>query len=162
MQYVRTRTDSIPDKCKEVIDELNILASNRDAALTPIYEAIKIQIHHEVAAGSAQAKEAWALPLNQVDRLFLLKAGGKNANPGEIKNRLHLTTPDGFVLTAEAYRQVLAERNLKLGLGDFYQEVDTGNFEKTQQKSRGLREKILQARIPSHLEEEITQLNDHS
>ncbi|MEJ2070142.1 MAG: PEP/pyruvate-binding domain-containing protein [Syntrophobacterales bacterium] len=156
MQYIRARSDAILDKCQEIIDELNVLGNNRYAALIPIYEDIKAKIQHEVASRSVQTREVIVLPLSQIDRRLLLEVGGKNANLGEIKNRLHLPTPEGFVLTAEAYRRVLAANRLDQRVAAFFQEVDTGNLEELTDKSRVIREQILQAEIPPRLQEEVS------
>jgi pyruvate,water dikinase len=160
MQYIRTKSGSILETCKEVVTALNVLSSNRYADLVPVYDDIKAHIQHEVQARSAQTKEAWVLPLSQVDRRFLLEVGGKNANLGEIKNHLQLPTPEGFVLTAEAYRQVLAENHLEPRLADFFQEVDPENLEELTQKSELMREQLLHANIPTRLIEEVTQHYD--
>jgi pyruvate, water dikinase len=157
MQYIRAKSNAILDKCKEIIDELNVLGDNRYSALIPIYEAIKAKIQHEIAEKSIRTSESVVLPLSQVDRRLLLEVGGKNANLGEIKNRLHLPTPDGFVLTAEAYRQVLAENNLTPRLAAFWEEVDPENLADLTEKSQLLREQLLQARIPSRLAAEVHQ-----
>lgn len=155
MQYIRARSDLILASCKEIIEELNSLGDNRYAALVPIYEGIKTHIQQELAGSSSQTRDSWTLPLSQVDRRLLTEVGGKNANLGEIKNHVHLPTPDGFVLTAEAYRQVLAENHLTQRLAAFFQEVDPENLEDLTEKSRLMREQILQARIPSQLSEEV-------
>lgn len=157
MQYIRSRSESILDKCEEIIEELNVLGNNRYAALIPIYEGIKAKIHHEITARSTPAREALVLPLSQVDRRLLLEVGGKNANLGEIKNRLHLSTPEGFVLTAAAYRLVLAENDLPRRLADFLAEVDPGDLEDLTEKSRQLQKELFQATIPSRLKEEVNQ-----
>ena len=46
-----------------------------------------------------------ALWLSEIDHSREPEVGGKAAALGEIKNRLSLPVPDGYVLTAEAYRQ---------------------------------------------------------
>jgi pyruvate, water dikinase len=155
MQYIRARTDLILARCKDIIDELNVLGNNRYAALHPIFEGIKTRIQQELAGSSSPASVSWTLPLSQVDRRLIAEVGGKNANLGEIKNSVHLPTPDGFVLTAEAYRQVLAENHLTQRLGAFFQEVDPGNLEDLTEKSRLMRDQILQARIPARLVDEV-------
>ncbi len=155
MQFIRSRSDAVLEKCKEIIAELNILGNNRYAALIPVYEAIETQIHQEIAGRAVRAAVPLVLPLSQVDRRLLLEVGGKNANLGEIKNRLQLPTPDGFVLTAEAYRQVLAENHLDHKLAAFFREVDPDRLDELTEKSRLMREEILQAPIPSRLEEEV-------
>ena len=155
MQYIRARSDAILDKCKEIIDELNILGNDRYAALIPVYDALKTKIQQEVFGKSSPQSASVVLPLTQIDRGLLWEVGGKNANLGEIKNRVPLPTPDGFVLTAEAYRQVLAENSLTSRVAAFLAEVTPGNLEEIAEKSRLIREQILQASIPHHLTEEV-------
>ena len=155
LQYIRARSEAVLDRCKEIIEELNVLANNRYAALWPIYESIKGKIQDEIAARAAPSLEALVLPLSRVDRRLLLMVGGKNANLGEIKNRLQLPTPDGFVLTAQAYRQVLAENDLTARLAALVAEVDPNDLEGLREKSQRAREEILAARIPGGLAEEV-------
>ena len=155
LRYIQVRSEAIIDKCKEIIDELNVLGNNRYTALIPIFEAIKTKIQAEIAGRSTPVREELVLPLSRVDRRLLLEVGGKNANLGEIRNRVQLPTPDGFVLTAGAYRQVLAENNLTPKLEAFWEELDPGDLGDLTEKSRLLREEILSARIPSRLAEEV-------
>jgi len=157
MQYIRTKSDLILEKCQEIINELNILGNGRYADLIPVYETIKTKVQNEVAGRVAQTTGSLAMPLSQVDRRHLGQVGGKNANLGEIKNRLQLPTPDGFVLTLEAYRLVLAENQLDQPLKIFLQEVDTANLELLTEKCRQIRERILQAEIPARLADEVNQ-----
>jgi pyruvate, water dikinase len=157
IQYIRARSDAILDTCKVIIDELNVLGNNRYAALLPIYDNIKARIHQELAGSAAPGRDVWTLPLSRVDRRLLAEVGGKNANLGEIKNRLQLPTPEGFVVTAAAYRQVLAENDLTERLEAFLQEVDPGDLADLTAKSRLMREQFLQAQIPSRLAEEVQQ-----
>ncbi|MGQ9687250.1 MAG: PEP/pyruvate-binding domain-containing protein [Desulfobaccales bacterium] len=158
MQYLRTRTTALLDICRVIIDELNLLGDNRYTALIPIYEGIKARIQEELTRGPATAvRGAWTLPLSQVNRRLLAQVGGKNANLGEIRNRVQLPTPDGFVITVEAYRQVLAENHLTQKLERFLKEVDPGDLAGLTEKSRLLREELLQARIPLRLAAEVNQ-----
>jgi pyruvate, water dikinase len=155
IQYIRAKSDAILDVCQVIIDELNVLGNNRYTTLIPIYEDIKARIHQELAESASPKRDAWTLPLSGVDRRLLAEVGGKNANLGEIKNLLQLPTPDGFVVTAEAYRQVLAENDLTERLEAFLQEVDPGDLADLTAKSRLMREQLLQAKIPPRLTEEV-------
>jgi len=156
-QFVRSQCNEILNKVKEIIDELNELGNDRYTELVPIYEYIKTLILKEIAGAPPQTPASLVLPLSQVDRRLLLEVGGKNANLGEIKNRLNLPTPDGFVLTAEAYHQVLAANNLTAAVSAFINELDSENLAEVEKESRLLREQILSAEIPGPLQEEVTQ-----
>ncbi len=154
-QFIRSKSEAILELCKKIIDELNALGDNRYTALIPVYERIKSRIMQELAEAPPPVRRAWTLPLSQVDRRLLAEVGGKNANLGEIRNRLQLPTPEGFVVTAEAYRQVLAENDLAPLLERMFGELDPENLADLTEKSRFLREKLGQARIPLRLSEEV-------
>ena len=95
------------------------------------------------------------LPLSQIDRRYLNQVGGKNANLGEMKNRLGLPTPDGFVITHEAYRLVMAENLLVEPIQTFFQELNPDNLDELAVHSEQIKEKIRRAEIPAKLREEI-------
>ena len=53
------------------------------------------------------------LPFSVLDKTFADQAGMKMASIGEIANRLNLRVPDGFVVTAKAFRLFLEKNDLK-------------------------------------------------
>ena len=152
MEYIRSRTEMIFQACQTLIEQLNALGDNRYAELVPVFANIKIRIEEEIQAGTASGEKIpLVLPLSQVDRRLLMAVGGKNANLGEIKNRLHLPTPDGFVLTIEAYHLVLAENGLAERVGQILEKVDVDDVAHLLGQSRRLRVLVLAAEIPSQL-----------
>ncbi len=152
MEYIRSRTEMILQACQTLIEQLNALGDNRYAELHPVFANIKIRIQDEIQAGTASgAKIPLVLPLSQVDRRLLMAVGGKNANLGEIKNRLSLPTPDGFVLTTEAYHLVLAENRLAERLGQILQKVEVDDVAQLLDLSQRLRDLVLAAQIPAAL-----------
>jgi pyruvate,water dikinase len=86
--------------------------------------------------------------------------GGKNASLGEMYRELTpqgIRVPNGFAVTAEAYRHLLKSS----GLGDRIQEMlrglDTRNLADLAERGRRLREAVLAAALPADLRQEITQ-----
>ncbi|MCA9488080.1 MAG: phosphoenolpyruvate synthase [Nanoarchaeota archaeon] len=81
-------------------------------------------------------------------------AGGKGANLSEIFN-LKVPVPDGFVVTAQAYDYFIK----KAGLYEKIKSInDSINYEDTQQldqKTKEIRNLIINSRLPEELEEEI-------
>ena len=152
MEYIRSRSEIIFHASQTLIEQLNALGDNRYAELHPVLENIKIRIQNEIQAGTTSGEKIpLVLPLSQVDRRLLMAVGGKNANLGEIKNRLRLPTPDGFVLTTEAYHLVLAENQLAERLGQILEKVEVNDVAQLLDQSRLLQELVLAAQIPSQL-----------
>jgi pyruvate,water dikinase len=157
MQYLRAGGDKIFRACETIIAELNALGDARYAELGPVYAGLKTRIQDEILAGTAGDQIPLVLPLSQVDRRLLMAVGGKNANLGEIKNRLNLPTPDGFVLTTAAYRLVLAENQLTHRLARLLETVDMSDVARLTDQSQRLRELVLAAPIPAPLAEAVQQ-----
>ncbi len=113
MQFIRSRSTAILNKVGIIVEELNILGDNRYEAINGIYEGLQAKISHEIAAAIPADIVPLVLPLSQIDRRYLHQVGGKNANLGEMKNRSgSARLPEGFVITNEAYRLVMAENLL--------------------------------------------------
>lgn len=155
LEYIRSRSTAILQKLQVIVQEINFLGDNRYIELMPIFENIEAKIREEIAGELPADIVPLVLPLDQVDRRFLPQVGAKNANLGDMKNRLHLPTPDGFVLTNEAYRLILAENLLNDKLAGLLQELNPDNLEQLTDKSRILKELILDCEIPGRLSEEV-------
>jgi len=157
MQYLRAGSDKIFRACETIVEELNALGDDRYAELRPVFAGLKARIQDEIQAGAAGEKIPLALPLSEVDRRLLMAVGGKNANLGEIKNRLGLPTPEGFVLTAAAYRLVLSENQLTQRLARLLETVDVNDMARLTDQSQRLRDLVLAATVPAPLAEAVEQ-----
>jgi pyruvate, water dikinase len=155
MQFIRSRSNAILSKVAIIVKELNILGENRYTAINEIYEALKEKVSHEIAASMPANSIPLVLPLSQIDRRFLHQVGGKNANLGEIKNRLGLPTPDGFVITSEAYRLLLTENLLSDRIRSFLENLTLENFDVLTVQCESIQAAIRLAVIPSKLQEEV-------
>jgi pyruvate,water dikinase len=84
--------------------------------------------------------------------------GGKNASLGEMFCELTpkgVQVPDGFAITAEAYRHFLREARLDERIRDILKGLDTRDVENLRSRGSRVRQAILAAELPSALEQEI-------
>lgn len=84
--------------------------------------------------------------------------GGKNASLGEMVRSLTsegIRVPDGFAITAEAYRHFIKTNELEGFIRDTITGLDTGNIQDLASRGRSIREAILKASLPNDLEQEI-------
>ena len=84
--------------------------------------------------------------------------GGKNASLGEMCRELAsqgVKVPDGFAVTAEAYRHFLREGRLDDRIRDILQGLDTGDMENLSQRGSQVRHAIMGAELPQDLVAEI-------
>jgi pyruvate,water dikinase len=85
--------------------------------------------------------------------------GGKNASLGEMFRELApegVKIPDGFAVTAEAYRYFLNEAGLDRTIRKILADLDTSDIANLRTRGSQVRHAILAAELPSDLEQDIT------
>jgi pyruvate, water dikinase len=84
--------------------------------------------------------------------------GGKNASLGEMYRELApkgIRVPNGFAITADAYRHFLTENKLNGTISDLLTGLDTRDLSQLAERGRRIREAILAASVPDELRREI-------
>ena len=85
--------------------------------------------------------------------------GGKNASLGEMVRELTpkgVKVPDGFAVTAEAYRHFLRAADLDRVIADILDGLDTRQVDALRRRGSQVRHAILAAEMPAELSGEIT------
>ena len=88
------------------------------------------------------------------------KVGGKNAALGEMYSNLvplGVNVPDGFAITAEAYRHFLLDAGLNAQIEEALKGLDTHNIKDLQRRGLKVRQIILKAELPKDLKESISE-----
>lgn len=125
-----------------------------------------------VVAASALADDAlrysvWPGGLMKYTRHFneiglgdVALVGGKNASLGEMYRHLQpkgIPVPEGFAITAEAYRYFLQQSNLVQRIGECLHTLDTQDTDQLRATGSKIRRWIESATLPTDLEQDIQQ-----
>ena len=89
--------------------------------------------------------------------------GGKNASLGEMYRELStegVKVPNGFAITAEAYRFFLREAQLDQKIRDLLHDLDTHEISNLRQRGRQVRQAMVSAALPQTLETAILEAYD--
>ncbi len=84
--------------------------------------------------------------------------GGKNASLGEMFRELRsagIRVPDGFAVTADAYRHFLSETGLEREIAQMLESLDTRDVAALRAAGSSIRQAILAADLPTDLQTEI-------
>ena len=95
------------------------------------------------------------IPFRALGLRDLSIVGGKNANLGELIRSLSgagVRVPDGFALTAEAFRRHLAENGLDAGIYDALDRVDVADVAALAKTAQAARERVARAALPRDIE----------
>ncbi len=86
------------------------------------------------------------------------EVGGKNASLGEMYNYLTplgVNVPNGFAVTALAYRHYLSYNNLWEPLSNLFENFNPDDIDKLQEIGKAARDMIMRGEIPDDLKKEI-------
>ncbi|RMG70842.1 MAG: phosphoenolpyruvate synthase, partial [Nitrospirae bacterium] len=92
---------------------------------------------------------AW---FNELNREDIPEVGGKCANLGELYSRVHMPVPEGFAITAEAYRYFLEKNNAFERINSILSDVDIDNPRSLSEGSEKVRKFIESLPIDERLE----------
>ena len=84
--------------------------------------------------------------------------GGKNAALGEMYSNLvplGVRVPDGFALTADAYRHFFKETGLDEKIKEILSDINTKDIHNLQIRGKKVREAILEAVLPQNLQDAV-------
>ena len=101
--YLEWLTEELSVAVSAVVYDLNALADNRYGDLVEAFDRI-CQGVQAVLSPAAAGESDVILSLDNVDRDSANVVGAKMARLGELRSRLRLTVPDGFIASASACR----------------------------------------------------------
>lgn len=149
--YIYSQVQTISQAVGKMIEALHFLTQDRYRQLDLAYNEILANTLHTLTAVPAIPATPPILWLEQLTQEMAASCGAKMANLGEMRNRLHLPTPQGFVITATAYQYFLAESGLASQIEAILQEADINDLKGLEQISHQVRAMIQAAQLPAEL-----------
>ncbi|MDH3359685.1 MAG: PEP/pyruvate-binding domain-containing protein, partial [Desulfobulbaceae bacterium] len=153
--FLRSAVATLGKLVREVVYSLNDLSDNSFLPLYERFEAIHNHLQDLVSPGPGPYAERLILPYYLINRDLDHLVGAKNANLGEIRNYLHLPTPDGFALTGAAYNLFMEENDLFAGVTKVLQD-STDNKQRATQIEKlfaaAVMPKVLKETVQENLE----------
>jgi pyruvate, water dikinase len=150
------RVTSVFDKTARVVDTLERLTGNGYRPLAETVRTQRQEVESYIAACQELATPSLSARLSEIDMSSAAQVGGKAAALGEIKNKLRLPVPDGYVLTAEAYRQFCG-LPLWEKIRDATHNVDLNDLDALERISAKLTGMVMDLPVPRAIEVAITE-----
>lgn len=151
MAFVRACATTASVSVMHMVENLQRLAPGKYSALSERFNAISRQIDATLHSGKEIRDPRLVIGLDEIDKNMVDLVGSKMANLGEIKNKLGMAVPDGFVVTASAYEHFIAHNDLKIEINRLMQSVDLDDMENLYRLHARLNNLIAQADIPPDL-----------
>ena len=153
--YIDNNVTAIADGVKKIIDNLNLISKNKYLGLSGRFNEINLEAEKFLTRKREIPVSRYTIPFDDITGEMIDRLGGKNANLGEIRNRLRIPTPDGFAISAFAFKRFMEHNELLEKINKILFELQVDNLDVLNSKSREIQEQIIMAEIPHDLEREI-------
>lgn len=155
INYIQRMAAQTTEKVYSIIQSLNLLSGSKYLPLHNAFERIKSNIESTAGSRIQIPPSAYVLELSRVTADMTSVAGGKMANIGEMKNRLGLPVPEGFVITSSAFRRIVEYHGIRERLREMLGRLDLKDSAALETASNEFRQMISGAGLPPDLETEI-------
>ena len=152
MNFVRSNYTTVSVNVYQMIRKIQVLAPGKYSVLSDRFDQIETQIDQILNQKEQSRDRRMIIPLADIDKTMIDLVGGKMANLGEIKNKIHLNVPSGFSLTAYAYHRFIEHNDLQNEINSLMQSVDTSDIEALYRLEAKLNQMIVKAELPRDLE----------
>ena len=155
MAFIRAHCTALSVNLYKIIQNLNEITDQRNQTLLGVFDGIWARIDQELKKKKKAPQGAWVLSLEAVTKKMADQTGNKMAHLGEVKNRLGLAVPDGFVITAAAYEFFMEKSALQEEINRRIQFLDPNDIAQLHETSAEIQKLIGQAPLPIPLEDAI-------
>ncbi|MFU2210016.1 PEP/pyruvate-binding domain-containing protein [Solidesulfovibrio sp. C21] len=150
-RYIESACEELSDQVFKLVSDLSILDQGKNVELFAAFERIRQEMQDELAGRHRFPDTPPTLPLSALRADMAEAVGGKFAMLGELKNRLALPVPDGFVVTTGAFADFMAKNKLPEFIREQAKLLDLDEEKNIRGVSWAVTAHILAASIPRGL-----------
>ncbi|TKB28532.1 pyruvate, water dikinase [Desulfopila sp. IMCC35006] len=154
-RYIEEAAEKVGDHVFKLISGLSILTQRKNVELFVAFERIRQAIQGELSGRHFLPSGNLVLPLGELSSEMSEQVGDKMAKLGDIHNRLALTTPDGFVITTQAFFEFMKQKGLLEKAEQAALHWDAGDDAAFEQVADAMQKSILSTPVPRHLSAQI-------
>jgi pyruvate,water dikinase len=151
INYIRSSRAELRQGVTDVVEKMIVLGGERYAALRDRHAAIEAEIDFVLEGRREVAEDAYTIPFAQLDRSRADSVGGKSAQLGELRSQLHLPVPEGFAVSAWAYKRFVEANDLQARITGHIRSLDPRRLEDLDEASRSIQGMVTQGEIPADL-----------
>ncbi|RJR17018.1 MAG: hypothetical protein C4581_08860 [Nitrospiraceae bacterium] len=159
-QYISSNAMLVSGKVSAIIRYLNVLSKDQYKALDAIYEGIHKEIEDLLSRKFEVPQSTFTIPVSKLDSSMSNIAGAKMANLGEMKSRLNLVVPEGFVITAYAFEKFFGHNSLRGKIAEALSVLNVEDLASLNEISLNIQQMIVDAVLPPDLERDISEAYD--
>jgi len=155
IHYIKTNVRLIGYEVSKIIGSLNVLSNNKYSQFSAIHTNINQEVEKILEYKMEIPVSDLTIPLENLSGETVGIAGGKIAHLGEVKSRVNLPTPDGFVISAYAFVKFMDHNRLIEKISERMSSLNIENLEELNKFSKAVFHMIITSDIPADLQEAV-------
>jgi pyruvate, water dikinase len=155
MSFIRANCTAVSVNVFQIIKILNELSSGKYQALFERYRHLQDSINQLILQRKVPREKGLVLSFDEIDQNLADCVGIKMANLGEVRNRIRLQVPDGFVITAQACKRFFEYNDLQPEIDRLIQASDIAHMDDLFRLSSKVQQLIIRSPVPEDLERAI-------
>ncbi len=153
--FVRANCTAVGVNVYRIIRNLDQLAPGKYQDLYDRFKEIQEDINQELSRRKEPSGDRLVIFFDDIDKEMADQVGSKMANLGEVRNRLSLAVPNGFVVTARAYRKFFECNDLQTEIDRRLQTFSGEEVDQLYSLSADIQQLIIRSPVPREVEEAI-------
>ena len=155
MSFIRAGCTAVSVNVYRMVNSMDQLAPGKYSDLGDSFRSIQGRITEILAEKKETGDGSLIISLQDVDKTRSDEVGYKMANLGEIRNRLGIKVPDGFVISSRAFREFLAHSELQAEIDRLLQASPAEEIDQLYSLGAQIQQQIVRAAMPAELEKAI-------
>ncbi len=149
--YIRSSLMEVRSGMSEIIEDMITIGGSKYEVLRDRFVAIEYKIANILPGARPVCQSDYIVPFEQLNRDQINIAGSKNAQLGELKNRLGVPVPNGFAITAWAYKHFIEKNNLRNRIQREIKKIDLQHYDDLERISNEVQNLVKSSPVPDDL-----------
>ncbi len=155
MSFIRAHCTAVSVNVFRMIRCMDQLAPRKYIDLYDSFKSIQGRITEILSERKETSTGPLIISLRDVDKTRSDEAGNKMANLGEIRNRLGIKVPNGFVISSRAFREFIDSGDLQAEIDRLMQSSPAEEIDQLFELSAQIQQRIIRTGMPAELERAI-------
>ncbi|MBZ0156593.1 MAG: phosphoenolpyruvate synthase [Alphaproteobacteria bacterium] len=153
--YINSTVHKLTEGVRNIVTCLNSLSDGKYCVLEEKFNEINAGLQKILLTRGEIPDGKYVFPFDEITSDLAGRVGPKTANLGEVRNRVRITTPNGFAISIAAYKRLMEHNGFLESFSETMCGLSLDNMEILTAVSRSIQERIINAKIPDDLEREI-------
>lgn len=154
-QYLHASVRSLSDGVFSIIESLDTLSRGKFKALYDRHHSISREVEQILSPQMDIPASDLVISLEALRGDMSDIAGGKLANLGEVKSSVGIPAPEGFSITAYAFKRFMEHNRLSDHLVEGLSKLNMSRREDVEEFCRQMRDRVARAELPAELQEAL-------